>query len=325
MKVEVEDWRLQKAFAYARERGLPYYNYQLREKYLEFGKIQNSDYENGIVGDEVLQLLHGVGLAWSYFPHHWEAQVAKMKRPIDVFNDDELLMKALASRIKWGGKVEQDGYMTDANLRKAIRTASGVQAVSNFRPVAAASIYHKYGGDGVVWDMSSGYGGRLLGALACKKVNKYIGTDPSTKTFEGLKDIAKDFSYMKKNIDLHNQGSEDFVPQEPVDLCFTSPPYFDTEKYCDELTQSYKKFSTQQEWLNGFFKKTIQNCYECLKDNGFLIINIANVKSYKDLEQDAFTTITEQGFFLHDKIRLRLSSYLGGFKHEPVFIFKKNL
>jgi len=311
------------AFEYARKRGMPYYSYTDKEKYIEFAKIQNSKFREGIVDGEVLQLLHGIGLAWSYFPHHWEAQVGKMKRPIDVFYDDELLLKALKSRIKWGGKVGEDGFMTDANLRKAIRTASGAQAVSNFRPVAAASIYYKYCGEGVVWDMSCGYGGRLFGALACGKVKKYIGTDPCQKTYDGLMNIKNDFKHIDMDIEIHKLGSEEFIPKEKVDLCFTSPPYFNTEEYSQEETQSFKRYPTQNGWLDGFLRKTINNCHQSLKDHGLLLINIANVKKYKNLEDDTIMVANEEGFVLKDTIKLRLSSIKGGFKYEPIFIFKK--
>ena len=43
--------------------------------------------------------------------------------------------------------------------------------------------------------------------------------------------------------------------KKSLDLCFTSPPYFDTEKYSDEDTQSYKKFPTEDGWVNGFFEE----------------------------------------------------------------------
>ena len=161
-------------FKYARERGLPYYSYTINEKIKEFEKILNSKFYDGIKDNTISQNLQGIGLAWSYFPHHWEVPVLKMKRPIDIWNNDSLLKKAIASRIKWGGTVHKDGSMTDACLRKAIRTASGVQSVSNFRPTAAAAIYHTYAKKGVVWDMSGGYGGRLLGAYASGEVKKYI-------------------------------------------------------------------------------------------------------------------------------------------------------
>ena len=317
--------KLTLALEYARERGMPYYTYTPEEKLVEFRKIQSSDFINGIYRNEVLQLLHGIGLAWSYFPHHWEVQVLKMKRPIDVFQDDKLLKKALASRIKWGGKVGIDGYMSDSNLRKAIRTASGVQAVSNFRPVAAASIYYKYSKNGIVWDMSCGYGGRLLGALASGSVKKYIGSEPCQLTYQGLKNIQKDFNYIDMEIDLNMVGSEDFIPKEKVDLCFTSPPYFNTEEYSNEETQSWKKYPTKKEWLEGFLKQTIQNCYRCLKDDGLMIINIANVKTYPTLETDVLRIAYQENFKIHDVLLLRLSSLMGrGFKYEPIFVFKKN-
>lgn len=311
------------AFKYARKRGMPYYSYSHDEKLIEFDKIKRANFKNGIEGNEVLQLLHGLGLAWSYFPHHWEVQVLKMKRPIDVYNDDKLLKKALASRIKYGGKVGLDGYMTDANLRKAIRTASGVQAVSNFRPVAASSIYHKYANGGVVWDMSCGYGGRLIGALASGSVKKYIGTDPCELTYKGLKNIEHDFDHIDMEVEINMVGSEDFVPEEQVDLCFTSPPYFNTEEYSNEQTQSWKKYPTKKEWLEGFLRKTMQNCYRCLKNDGLMMINIANVKAYPNLETDVLRMAYLEHFKIDDILLLRLSSIMGGFKYEPIFIFRK--
>ena len=312
------------AYKYCKSRGFPYYQYTDEQKILEFQKIQNSDFENGIQQNEVLQLLHGIGLAWSYFPHHWSVQVLKMKRPVDVWQDEKLLKKALASRIKYGGKVEHDGFMTDANLRKAIRTASGVQAVSNFRPVASASIYYKYARNGVVWDMSCGYGGRLLGAMASGSVAKYIGTDPCFETYEGLREMEADFCDLSDmKVEINECGSENFVPGEPVDLCFTSPPYFDTEKYDVEPTQSYIKFPSKDAWLNGFLRTTIINCRSCLKDDGLLMLNIANVKTYQNLETDTLRVAFQEGFKIEDILLLRLSSIMGGFKYEPIFIFKK--
>ena len=88
--------------------------------------------------------------------------------------------------------------------------------------------------------------------------------------------MVKDFSYFEKQVDIYKLGSEEYKPKKKsLDLCFTSPPYFDTEKYSDEDTQSYKKFPTEDGWVNGFLKKTIQNCYDGLKDNKYMLMNIA--------------------------------------------------
>ena len=79
-------------------------------------------------------------------------------------------------------------FLTISSVRKALRTYSGTQGVSNFSPAAAAAIYHHLLPEqgGVVFDPSCGWGGRLLGAIACDRVHKYIGCDPSTETYKGL-------------------------------------------------------------------------------------------------------------------------------------------
>lgn len=313
-----------KALQYCRTRGFPFYEYSKDEKIVELNKIKKSKFKSAIQDGEILQLMHGMGLAWSYFPHHWEVPIGKQKTPFDVFYNDDLLTKSLVSRLRRGGdnNITEIGYITDSQIRKAIRTASGTQSVSNFRPVAAASLYYTYANNGVVWDMSCGFGGRLIGAMASGSVKKYIGTDPSTKTFDGLLKIKEEFSYVPIEIELHKCGSETFIPNCIVDLCFTSPPYFNTEQYSIEETQSYVKFTTPEEWNEGFLRKSIQNCKACLSESGYMILNVANVKSHKTLEPDTIRIAQEEGFYLKETLKLRLSSVTkGGYKFEPVFVF----
>jgi hypothetical protein len=204
----------------------------------------------------------------------------------------------------------------------------GTQTVSNFRPTAAKYIYETYGGDGVTWDMSSGWGGRLLGALSSKRIKKYIGTEPSTKTFEGLNKIKEEFSYLGKEVELHCLGSEVFKPEEKVDLCFTSPPYFDTEKYADESTQSYIKFPTEQKWIYGFLGQTLKNTFDSTKVSGYLLMNIANTSSGKNIENGTLEIAKKLGYKYIKTLRLNLSTMArdgegSGSKYEPIFVFQK--
>lgn len=313
------------AFAYAKKRGFPHYNLSIGQMTKDLETLKKYDIKKIIEPDNrIKQTFHCMGLCWSYFPHHWEIPTRKMKTPMDVWNDDKLLMKAIQSRIKWGGKVGIDGYMSDSDLRKAVRSYSGVQRVSNFRPSAAAAIYDRYcEPDSTVWDMSAGFGGRLIGAIRSEKVKTYIGNDPSTPTFYGLVKMANDFPLI--SIILEKVGSEDFKPDREVDLCFTSPPYFNTERYTDEESQSYQKFTDVESWNEGFLRQTIKNCKEVLKSNGKLILNVANVLTHKTLEEDTLRITKEEGFSLKETLQLKLStiSYKGGHKHEPVFVFEK--
>ena len=120
------------------------------------------------------------------------------------------------------------------------------------------------------------------------------------------------------------QTLNDMIEKESLDLCFTSPPYFDTEKYSDEPTQSYIKYPTQDEWVNGFLRKTIENCYYGLKEGGYMLYNIANTPKYKFIEEETVNISKGLGFTQEETLQLTLSSVMGaGYKYEPIFVFKK--
>jgi len=278
--------------------------------------------------------MHGLALAWHYHPLAWTVKCGNRKTPIEVFTDDESFLKAIERRTKLGNA------FSDGGLRKILRTFSSTQSVSNFRPTAAAAVYHRYLPEdgGVVWDMSAGFGGRLLGALACDHADKYVGTDPASHTIEGLREMAAELVPMAEQlgrrtleVELHQVGSEDFVPERnSLDLCFTSPPYFGWEQYSDEPAQSHKKFSTQQEWLHGFIGATLRNCAYGLKRSGILAINIASVAAYPNLAKVFLGYAEDNGWRLIETLHLQLSKMVGlkhigksPFKTEPIFVFRK--
>jgi DNA modification methylase len=124
------------------------------------------------------------------------------------------------------------------------------------------------------------------------------------------------------------------LPDHGVDLCFTSPPYFSTERYSEEETQSWKKFPDPDSWMNGFIGPTLDNCNYCLKPDGVLAINIADVKEYRKLTRrqltDDFVALAvSKGWRPIEKLELELSAGPGAkhkhgkHKPEPIFVFKK--
>lgn len=311
---------IDEVFNYYRKKGFPYFPTDEVFRKKEFEKFLKVDYISLYKDDIIGQHMAGLAYCWSFMPHAFNVQCNNLKTPLEVFNNDELLKKVIYKRIKMGDN------MSDNGLRKMLKIFSGTQAVSNFRPTAAAVIYDLYGKNKNVWDMSAGYGGRLLGAIKAG-VKSYIGTEPCTETYNGLLSILQNVQYwVKSKIEIYKCGSEDFIPENnSIDLCFTSPPYFDTEKYSNEITQSYKKYPTKSEWLNGYLKQTFINCYNGLKLNGVMAINIANVKSYNTLENDCVKLAEEIGFKLEKIIKYSLSSLNKNnkYKYEPIFIFRK--
>jgi hypothetical protein len=312
-----------KIFQYYRENGFPYYPTDMETRRKDFESLMNYDRSTLFEDDVVKQSMHGLGLAWSYFPHAFNVRSNDMITPYEAFTDDLIFMKVIRKRLKMGT------YISDSGIRKMLKIYTGVQGVSNFRPTAAAAIYDTFAKNGVVWDMSMGWGGRMLGAIV-SGVKMYIGTEPSSETFDGLTRLAIDFG-APISTQLYRMGSEDFKPNKnSLDLCFTSPPYFDLEKYADEETQSYIKFDNKEAWVEGFLRPTFENCHWGLKDDGCMLINIADVKGKHNinLEQETVRVAEEVGFRLVKKLRLALSNINlrekdVKFKYEPIFLFIK--
>lgn len=310
-----------------RERGFPLYCLSPGERRDAFDALLNYP-RTGIIRDATIkQTMHGLSLAWHYHPHHWNVRVGRMLTPLDVWESDELFERAVRRRLARGGYFftdDEGADLTAASLRKGIATFSGVQRVSNFRPTAAAAIYDRYA-DGAVWDMSCGFGGRLLAAIVSPRVSHYYGCDPASLTMSGLREMSDEFAHLTgTGVSLVQCGSEEFVAPERVSLCFTSPPYFDREVYSMEESQSCHRFRTVDAWNDGFLRRTIVNCRESLRDGGLMVLNVANVRTHPSLEGDAVRIAVEEGFVLEETLRLALSSVSrGGFKFEPVFVFRR--
>lgn len=155
---------------------------------------------------------------------------------------------------------------------------------SQFRPSTAKFIYDKFKAKKVL-DMSSGWGDRLCGFTASNAI-KYVGFDPNERVHGGyLKQIECYQDIIHNDIDakIHLSGSE-FINEvldsdETFDLIFTSPPYFNIEKYNTDETQSFKKFRKIEDWLSGFLFESLKQAWEHLEVGGHLLINISDVYS----------------------------------------------
>lgn len=279
-----------------------------------------------------------VGLANSYHPHRFGVICNDKRTALHIFGRDHLLRKAIEKCVK------MQGGINDAKLRSMLSIFEGVQVASNFPPGTAKAIYETLlRRPGRVWDMSCGFGGRLLAALSTDAVEYYYGTEPSSQTFKGLCMMERElrinweFPPMCETF-LAMQGSETILPdewKEKVDLCFTSPPYFNTEKYSREESQSFLRYPYRSEWTSKFIGGTIQNCLALLKPDGLIAVNIANVNSYKNLEQDFVREVLSHGLTLLEVRKVVFSVMPGkgkrnrsesskGNRTEPLFIFKRS-
>ena len=311
-------------FNYYKENGYPNYDKDDYNPFDELSKVIDTQ-SSEIIGEDnsLKQVMTGCGFLWTFFPHWIDTKTYNSKSVRESWNNDELLRKLIEKVYNYVMKHDNERWSTN-RIRQCAKVYCASQAVSNFRPTVAKYIYNTYGNKGNVYDPCGGWGGRMFGFIAsnCKE---YECCEPSTKSYEGLLNLKNTYPYLKKTIKVNNLCAEDYVPKEShFDLAFTSPPYFNTEEYSTEDTQSYLRYPSYEEWKEGFLKRMIHNCHIGLKDNGILIINIANVSTAPTLEQDTVSLAMEEGFILKDTLKLILSSIAGkGIKYEPVFIFKK--
>jgi len=228
---------------------------------------------------------------------------------------------------------------------KAFRVSFCQYAV-NFPPLTAKYLYERYT-DKIknqeqinIYDPSSGWGGRLLGALTVDDERNihYIGTDPNTdhNTSPGRTKYHEfaDFFNTKTtravatlfpkvhSYQIFQHGSEE-IHKDPefqkykgkLDLIFTSPPYFAKEAYSEDAEQSYKKFSQYNSWREGFLKKTLETCVEYLANDRYLLWNIADAVFGGDmlpLEQDSMDILTGLGMRYEGKLKMSLAQMPGG-------------
>jgi hypothetical protein len=221
-------------------------------------------------------------------------------------------------------------------LRRALELVTG-ENVQNFKPQNARAIAEYLCPVlwGNIYDYSAGYGGRLLGISSSAMGYSYTGIDPNTETFANLQylsDLIKE-TY-GRSASLHCDVSENFEPED-VDLAFSSPPYFNLEKYCDEPTQCMVRCTSLDDWFELYVVPTIKNIHKGLNTDGVFATNIADYKSYGNKEYlvvDRWINTAEKLGFKHTGvIKMMLNTRpgvgnnktSGREKWEGIYVFSK--
>ena len=278
--------------------------------------------------------------------------------------------------IRWYDKT--DGIFP--KILQVFRLSCGQPAV-NFPALTAKWIYENYTKhidqeDPLhIYDSSSGWGGRIIGAMSSRKKSHYVGTDPNPDTFipelgiSRYEYVAKfyndkcvdDFSdSLTKFFDVEKQGNtyelfqdgSELIQNNPrfqkykgkLDIAFTSPPYFNREQYSQDENQSFKAYGEYEDWRENFLRPTLTTIYEYLKNDRYVLWNIADIKIgksvYYPLEQDSIDILKELGCEYKGKLKMLMTRMVGldpsksgiknavefegkVYKYEPIFVFHK--
>ena len=252
----------------------------------------------------------------------------------DRFLDDTKLKRAI--RICFEMREGQKLVYPTA-LRRSLELVTG-ENIQNFKPQNARAIVEHLCPVlwGNIYDYSAGYGGRLLGVGSSNMNYNYTAVDPNTETVNYLQyfnSLIKQATGVEGTI--VQSVSEDYQPKD-IDLAFSSPPYFNLEKYSDEPTQCMVNYTTLDEWFEGYVAPTMQSIYKGLNDDGIFATNIADYKTYSQKEPvlvvDKWIETAEKIGFKHTStIKMMLNTRPGAGnnklegreKFEGVYVFRK--
>jgi len=278
--------------------------------------------ENTNVGNKASDYFHQV--------ERWKCDATGYPSPQKTWENERFrltLFKALFSL-----KVTE---INPTVLRNLISLRKYIAA--QFRPSAAKYIYDYFQAETVL-DFSMGWGDRILGAHVSEYVKKYVGFDPNFSLIAGYVEQIKTYQQlgtpMKFKLVPQCAENPQITLEDEFDLVFTSPPYFDKEKYDQSELQSYKMYRNFDSWMQNFLFKAIELRTENLKSGGHLVINISDIYTRKKLYQicDGMNDyITSTGRFEYKgAIGLRMpkrpmskSSGTVGIYGEPIWVWKK--
>ncbi len=127
-----------------------------------------------------------------------------------------------------------------------------------------------------VFTPTLGWTSYSYGFLETPSVVEYVGTD----VIASVCDITRDFcalNYPDKIIDIYCIPSEDLLLDgvfmgkytAHFDTVFFSPPYYCLELYEGE-NQSTNKYRSYEEWLENYWRKTVELCHTLLSQGGKL-------------------------------------------------------
>lgn len=237
---------------------------------------------------------------------------------IDAWNDLDIRRQLIERAVKY------DLMFNNGTLYGCYGCKYG--KVYNFPPNVARCIYNSFNAKRVL-DFCSGYGGRLVG-FWFSNAEKYVGIDPHTKL--PYKELINSLGESKigrdeRDVTMICECAEevDYSRLGIFDLIFTSPPYFSTEIYSDEKTQSCVRYPDFEDWINSFLFTTLKKVSSVLSSGGHLIVNIKDHKKYKIIERMIDYATRLLNLHLTQIIELRHAKRHKNTKGEYIYVFKK--
>ncbi len=215
-------------------------------------------------------------------PHRLDTKAGKSKMSCFEALKNYNFLNGLSRMILHERKQKGDNYKSrygELLYQILAFNINGVQYVNEIHPLISRNLALKYcnGLNSKVLDPCAGWGGRMIGFSTV--VKEYYGFEPYTKTYNGLNKLGNWIKERNEyfNFKIENLPFEDAVIEHnEFDFAFTSPPYYDTEKYGNEKTNSYNRYKSFNDWCDLFYLPMIQKTMNALKKDCSFVLNIGS-------------------------------------------------
>ena len=283
-------------------------------------KYQNHKYISIITKKNDYERIDKLVDYFNEYPRMNSCRRDKPCSPLEVWNQKpELLENWIQHQLKMNKSI------TIIGLREQI-WKMGFEC-NAFKASLAISIYKFFNAKRVL-DFSSGWGDRLLGAMAYN-IERYLGYDPNPELQQGYNEIISLFSETKEEKQRYEIITEPFENtndiNETFDLIFTSPPYFDFETYISSdqlisITQSIMNYPIFNDWMIHFLFTSLYKCWQYLIPNGNMVIHLSDV--YKTNYVEAMILFV-LGWCKNSRMDGSIASIGDCGKPRPLWIFHK--
>lgn len=245
------------------KRSYPLMKISLKSRDDNFKYLQKLKFKKG---DKIPLAYRGNRASNYYFQKYRIKTIAHGKlSPYEAWNITEQRLKILKGSSKINRNKPQYKYAS-IGIRGMIAMRFG--SISQFKPSAAVYIYQKFKPKRIL-DITAGWGDRLVAAMA-QNID-YIGIDSNISLKIPYSQMINE--YQKKSISnitmiFDKAQNVNYKKLPKYDLIFTSPPYFNVEKY------EHMSVLEKVDFIGQFFLPTIQKSWDSLEDGGVLALNM---------------------------------------------------
>lgn len=198
-----------------------------------------------------------------------------------------------------------------------------VLGCNNFRPTLMSGFIKLFNAKYIL-DFSSGWGDRLIGALANHVY--YVGVDPNPCVHRGYQKIIKEFNCKPEPHLIIDKFQSAKLPDIQFDLIFTSPPYFNLENYSDDENQSINEYQNLDLWFENFLLVSLKKSWDKLKQGGKMVIIINNIRDRHDFVMKMVDNVRNWNDSIYDGLLPYGENSKHGYKSpQPMWIFTKKL